>query len=312
MERLTLNPLLGILFLLYVGGFFLWEWLQLRKTAEGYPWQEALVSLAVMLVRRLLLIVGLGSLALLYYEFLYRLHLFDLSIASDKPLPALKLIALFLGVEFCYYWQHRCMHQCRWFWADHSVHPSPNRLVFLVAERLGWFSNLSGVMLFYTPLLLLGFTPQAVIAMFTFNLFYQFWLHTELIGKLGWFEYWFNTPSHHRVHHAANARYLDANYGGVLIIFDRLFGTFIEEKEPVVFGLVQPQLSRNPFTVALAEWKNIVRDVATHWRHPLRVLHYLFDVPGWSHDGSRLTSAMIKNGSSTGDGVTPLQAVELR
>jgi sterol desaturase/sphingolipid hydroxylase (fatty acid hydroxylase superfamily) len=291
-------------FAVYITGFVVWEWNRLRQTAGGYPWVEVRVSLVIMAMRRLLLLAGLGGITLSVYQVAYRLHWFDLTISRGDNLLLVKLLALFVGVEFCYYWQHRTMHQCRWLWADHSVHHSPNRLVVLVAERLGLFSSLTGAALFFLPLCVLGFPPTQVLAMVSFNLVYQFWLHTEQIGKLGWFEFFFNTPSHHRVHHAANARYLDANYGGVLILFDRLFGTFIEEDaaEPVRFGLVKPQVSRNPLTVALAEWRAMLGDVATHWRQPLRALHYLFNVPGWSHDGSRETSAAIKNNQAMGVG----------
>src|SRR5690606_23628431 len=131
-------------------------------------------------------------------------------------------------------------HEIRWLWATHAVHHSPNRMNFLTAERLGWTQNLSGAVLTLTPLLVIGFRAEDVLGMFALNLLYQYWLHTEMIGKLGWLEWIFNTPSHHRVHHGSNPQYLDANYGGILIIFDRLFGTFVEEKEKVVFGLVTP------------------------------------------------------------------------
>ena len=96
------------------------------------------------------------------------------------------------------------------------------------------------------------------------------------------------------MHHGTNARYLDANFGGILIVWDRLFGTFVEEaeEEPVIFGLLPPQLSRNPVVVALAEWRSLARDVAQNWRHPLRLWHYLFGAPGWSHDGSRQAMAI--------------------
>ncbi|HTQ99774.1 MAG TPA: sterol desaturase family protein, partial [Candidatus Acidoferrum sp.] len=279
-----------------VTGFIVWEWWKLRRTAGGYPWREALLSVAVALVRRVLLLLGGSAVTFAAYEYAWDYHWLHIPLSFNHMPGLLNGFLLFLSVEFIYYWQHRTMHQVRWFWTDHSVHHSPNRLVFLVAERLGWLSTISGIALFFAPLCLIGFPPRAVLGMVSFNLLYQFWLHTEQIGKLGWFEYLFNTPSHHRVHHAANPRYLDANYGGVLIIYDRLFGTFIEESadEPVVFGLVKPQTSSNPFVVALSEWRAMLMDALRNWRHPLWILGYLFNVPGWSHDGSRLTSAMIR------------------
>ncbi len=268
----------------------------LQQRSLAYPWREVWVSIAVAAGRRVLLTLLFGGINLAALNLFYQQRWFTLSLRNEAGVLWWRVLLLFLAVEFFYYWQHRCMHQVRWWWADHSVHHSPNRLVLLVAERLGWFTPLTGVVLFFAPLCLLGFSPLAVFTMVSFNLFYQFWLHTEAVGKLGWWEYVFNTPSHHRVHHAANPYYLDANYGGVLIVYDRLFGTFIEEtaEEPIVFGLVQPQYSINPFAVATQEWRSILRDVRQHWSSPQRLLGYIFGVPGWSHDGSRCTSAMLK------------------
>lgn len=289
---------LPLLLLLLVAGLLLWESHFLRTRNRPYPWREIGVSVAIAAIRRLLLLTLFGGIALAVLTAAHGFRLFDIVVLDEGRLAPWALLALFLGVEFCYYWQHRSMHQVRWWWADHSVHHSPNRLALLVAERLGWFTPIAGSIAFFIPLCLLGFSPRAVLAMVSLNLAYQFWLHTEAIGKLGWLEWIFNTPSHHRVHHAANPCYLDANYGGVLIIYDRLFGTFIEESAgtPVVFGLVTPQRSANPFVVATAEWRSILADAKRHWRSPALLLRYLFKAPGWSHDGSRLTSAMIKEG----------------
>lgn len=123
----------------------------------------------------------------------------------------------------------------------------------------------AGAAMFFTPLVWLGVRPEAVLAILSFNLMYQFWLHNTWMPKLGWLEYVFNTPSAHRVHHASNLDYLDANYGGVLIVFDRLFGTYVAERadEPCRFGLVTPTRSRNPFVVELEHWASLARDVAT-------------------------------------------------
>lgn len=294
------RQLYALLFLVLITGLFLWEAYFLRKRGSPYPWREIGVSVAIAAIRRLLLLAFFGGIALAVLSTVHRFRMFDLDLFTEDGFSPGLLLMLFLGVEFCYYWQHRSMHQVRWWWADHSVHHSPNQLVLLVAERLGWFTPVAGSLVFFVPLSLVGFSPRAVLTMVSLNLVYQFWLHTEAIGKLGWLEWIFNTPSHHRVHHAANPCYLDANYGGVLIIFDRLFGTFVEEsaETPVVFGLVTPQRSANPFVVATAEWRSILNDVRSYWHSPALLLRYLFKAPGWSHDGSRLTSAMIKNGLS--------------
>ena len=190
--------------------------------------------------------------------------------------------ALFVGQEFCYYWYHRAAHRVRWFWATHAVHHSSNEFNLGVAYRFGWTGRLAGNALFFVPMIWLGFAPRAVFATLALNLIYQFWLHAEWAPRLGWLEVVLNTPSHHRVHHASNARYIDANYGGVLIVFDRLFGTFIAERDdlPCRYGLVTPLISHNPIRIAFHEWLKLVGDLrrARSWRE---AAGYLFGPPGW-------------------------------
>ena len=204
-------------------------------------------------------------------------------------------LALFVGVEFFYYWFHRSSHVCRWFWATHVVHHTPERMVLSGALRLGWTGPLSGAFVFYVPLVLLGFSPQSVFIVLAVNLLYQFWLHTEMVPKLGVFEWLFNTPSHHRVHHARNREYLDANFGGVLIVFDRLFGSFVAEDAavPCDYGLVKPIGSDKVFRIAFGEWRQMGRDLlaADHWHD--RLCH-LFAAPGWQPDGLGPTTANIR------------------
>src|SRR5262245_37436568 len=202
----------------------------------------------------------------------------------DGPLA---LLLLFVGQEFCYYWYHRAAHRVRWFWCNHSVHHSPNELNLSAAYRIGMFGRLSGTPLFFVPLMWLGFHPKLVMQALTFNLLYQFWLHTTWIPKLGWLEGIVNTPSAHRVHHGANPEYLDANYGGVLMVFDRLFGTYRAERDdvPVRYGLVQPLTTSNPLKVEFNEWSRLARDL---WRaRSLRAaLGALFMPPSWRADGA--------------------------
>ena len=156
------------------------------------------------------------------------------------------ILLLFFSLEFFYYWYHRFSHTTRWFWNGHSPHHSPNQLNLSAAYRLGWFGRLTGSTLFFTPLVLLGFTPTVVLSALVLNLLYQFWLHADWFPRLGWLEGIFNTPSNHRVHHARNPEYLDANYGGVLVVFDRLFGTYIPERDdvPCDYGTVTPPSPR--------------------------------------------------------------------
>ena len=202
---------------------------------------------------------------------------------------------LFIGQEFCYYWYHRAAHRVRWFWCNHSVHHSPNQLNLSAAYRIGLFGRLSGSVLFFVPLMWIGFHPKLVLQMLTLNLLYQFWLHTTWIGKLGWLEGIVNTPSAHRVHHASNPEYLDANYGGVLMVFDRLFGTYRTERDdlPVRYGLVQPMTSHNPLKIEFREWGALARDL---WRaRTLRaLLGAIFMPPSWRADSAAPSRAGVQ------------------
>lgn len=169
----------------------------------------------------------------------------------------------FFVLEFFYYWQHRFSHTIRWLWTSHAVHHSPNEFTLPAAFRLGWTSTISGAWVVLLPMALMGFHPVIIAALLAINLRYQYFLHTEAVGKLGPLEWVLNTPSHHRVHHGSNPAYLDTNFGGVLIVFDRLFGTFAQERadEPVRYGLTKPLASNNPFVIAFHEWGNLVRDL---------------------------------------------------
>ena len=207
---------------------------------------------------------------------------------TTVPLGGVASVALlFVGQEFCYYWYHRAAHRVRWFWATHAVHHSPNEFNLGIAYRFGVTGRIAGNALFYVPLIWLGFAPQAVFATLSLNLIYQFWLHTEWIPKLGWLEYVLNTPSHHRVHHASNAQYIDRNYGGVLIVFDRLFGTFAEERAdlPCRYGLTTPMRSNNPLKIAFHEWLRMLSDLRGA-RSVREVALYLFGPPGWRPERS--------------------------
>lgn len=185
-------------------------------------------------------------------------RLFD--IAMDSPGA---WIGLFLGVELAYYVHHRAMHQVRWLWATHCVHHSATRMNLAAALRVGWFGPATGGVVFYLPLVLLGFPPLAVLGMLAGNLAYQFFLHAARAPGLGPLEWVLNTPRHHHVHHASNEACLDRNFGGVLILFDRLLGTYAAAPvgEPLRFGLhgaAGP--ARNPFAILLREWRGMAMD----------------------------------------------------
>ena len=205
------------------------------------------------------------------------------------------VLLLFIGQEFCYYWYHRAAHRVRWFWGNHAVHHSPNELNLSAAVRIGIFGRLTGTPLFFAPLIWLGFDVRTVFSVLTLNLLYQFWIHATWIPKLGWLEGIVNTPSAHRVHHAANTEYLDANYGGVLLVFDRMFGTYTPERDdlPCRYGLVHPLTSHNPLKVEFFEWISLGRDLARA-RSLRSVLGHLFKPPGWVPQGEGHTTAELR------------------
>ncbi|HMO80994.1 MAG TPA: sterol desaturase family protein [Pyrinomonadaceae bacterium] len=162
-------------------------------------------------------------------------------------------VILFFVDDLAYYWFHRISHETRLFWNFHVVHHSSRHFNLSVAVRQSWFSGMLH-WIFYAPIMLLGFTPWMFALMHGFNLIYQFWIHTKLIDKMGPLEYVLNTPSHHRVHHGVNDRYLDKNYAGVLIIWDRLFGSFVEEKEEPEYGITKQLDSYNPLWINTHGW----------------------------------------------------------
>ncbi|WP_071673389.1 sterol desaturase family protein [Nioella nitratireducens] len=196
-----------------------------------------------------------------------------------------------------YYWVHRFGHRIRWVWASHVNHHSSQHYNLTTALRQTWTYTFTFMMVVRAPLILLGFHPAMVLFVGGLNLIYQFWIHTEAIGKLPrWIEAVMNTPSHHRAHHGRNPRYLDCNYAGVFIIWDRMFGTFVPEmaEDRVDYGLVHNLGTFNPLRVAFHEWVGLFRDVTRKgltWRERLM---YAVAPPGWSHDGSRQTSDGIK------------------
>ncbi len=200
----------------------------------------------------------------------------------------------FLLDDFAYYVFHRSAHRVRWFWAGHVVHHSSQHYNLSTALRQTWTGFFAVSFIFRLPLFLL-FPPPMLFFCAGLNLIYQFWIHTEAVKRMpGWFEAVLNTPSHHRVHHGTNARYLDRNYAGVFIIWDRMFGSFEpeSEEERIHYGLVHNLGSFNLIWAAFHEWAGIIRDIwHAPWRHKLG---YLLREPGWSHDGSRDTSAMIR------------------
>ncbi|WP_298884116.1 sterol desaturase family protein [uncultured Bradyrhizobium sp.] len=242
---------------------------------ETHDWRESVASFGVALGQNVLRAAEAGFLAV-PFAFLYQHRLFDV----DQSDP-FALAGLFVGSEFLYYWQHRASHRIRWMWATHAVHHSTTRLNLTAAIRLGWTGNISGNFLFFLPLAWVGFHPFAIVTMLGINLLYQFFIHSDFTPRLGKLEWVLNTPSHHRVHHACNEPCLDRNYGGILIVFDRLFGTFAERPtdQPLRFGLVGGTPSLNPIRIALGEWIAMLAD-AWAARGAGAKLRALFGPPG--------------------------------
>lgn len=230
-----------------------------RRFQRPYPWQESLTSLGVGVGHQMTGIINLFVIQGLMGAYVWAHRVFTM------PDSWWTLGALFVLLEFFYYWYHRAAHEVNVMWATHSTHHSSNEMTLTASVRLGWTPFLSFSWVFFLPLVWLGFSVYSVFSMLSFSLLYQFWLHTRLIGKLGPLEGILNTPSAHRVHHASNEKFLDKNYGGFLVVFDRLFGTYAEEGEEseITYGLVHPNLSRNPFHVVFRHWRELLRTLLT-------------------------------------------------
>ncbi|GAB2788910.1 sterol desaturase family protein [Rhabdobacter roseus] len=260
----------------------------LQRHQDHYQTKDTVSSLSMGIGN---VVTGLVSKALVVgaLVLVYNYRLFELNRAAWWY-----WVALFLADDFSYYWFHRTSHGVRYFWASHVVHHSSQYYNLGTALRQTWTGELSGSFIFYLWMPLVGFHPIDVVLMQAISLLYQFWIHTETIYKLPRpIEFIFNTPAHHRVHHGSDVKYLDKNHAGILIIWDRLFGTFQEEEERPRYGLTTNLGTYNPIRIALHEWVDISKDVA---RAPsLKVaLGYLFGPPGWSHDGSRKTARQLQ------------------
>ncbi|WP_374591460.1 sterol desaturase family protein [Novosphingobium sp.] len=272
-------------FILLVLLEMVWAW---RKSPNSYEPRDTLTSLAMGLGST---VAGLLTAGLVGGAFLavYEHRLFEIGWVWWA------WIACFVLDDLAYYWFHRTAHRVRWFWASHVNHHSSQHYNLSTALRQTWTGTIAFGFIFRLPLLLVGFPPAMILFCAGLNLIYQFWFHTEAIDKCPrWFEAVFNTPSHHRVHHATNPLYLDRNYAGVFIVWDRMFGTFqpeLAEQRPH-YGIVKQLGSFNLLWVAFHEWIGIARDV---WNAPWgSKLGYLWRPPGWSHDASRDTSDAIR------------------
>lgn len=259
------------------------------RNSPTYELKDTAASLTMGLIN---LVQGIAFAALVWSSLVacYSVRLFDL------PFNVWTWAVLVFAEDFVYYWFHRLSHEHRIWWAAHVNHHSSQHYNLSTALRQTWTGNLAGTWALWLPLALIGFPPALIVFQKGVNLVYQFWIHTEQVRRLpAWFEAVMNTPSHHRVHHATNPRYLDRNYAGIFIIWDKLFGSFAPEDdaEPCRFGIVKNLGSFNPLRIAFHEWIDLGRDVlkAETWRDRLG---YLFGPPGWAPNGQGRTADVIR------------------
>jgi len=260
------------------------------KNIKSYTAKDAFSSIAMGLGNVFIGFVSkLFVFAALYYVY-ENLRIFTI------PITWWSFIILFFLDDFSYYWFHRTSHENRFFWASHVVHHSSKHYNLSTALRQTWTGSFYSF-IFWLWLPLIGFHPGIIIFQMSISLLYQFWIHTELIQKTPkWIEFFFNTPSHHRVHHGSNPIYLDRNHAGILIIWDKLFGTFQPElkSEKVKYGLVVNIKTYNPIFIAFNEWGALFKDLNTKNISVKNRIRYLYKPPGWKHDGTGKLSTDLK------------------
>lgn len=253
-----------------------------KEKIKTYETKDAFASIAM----------GLGNVALGFFSkiivLLAFMFIYDNFRLFTIPFAWWSFVLLIFVDDFSYYWFHRISHLCRLFWASHIVHHSSQKYNLSTALRQTWSGGFYSFV-FWLWLPLIGFHPGMIILQMSISLLYQFWIHTEAIDKMPkWFESVMNTPSHHRVHHGSNPLYLDRNHAGILIIWDKLFGTFQPEleEERVIYGLTSNINTFNPIKIAFHEWIAMFKDVFSGKKTYLSRLKYLVKPPGWKHDGS--------------------------
>lgn len=262
-----------------------------KQNIKTYETKDAFSSIA-MGIGNVLIGFASKAIVLLALFFIYEhLRVFTM------PIVWWSFILLFFVDDFSYYWFHRISHECRLFWASHVVHHSSQHYNLSTALRQTWSGSFYSFV-FWLWIPLLGFHPAMILFQMSVSLLYQFWIHTETINKMPkWFEAVFNTPSHHRVHHGSNPIYLDRNHAGILIIWDKFFGTFQPElkEEKVNYGLTSNINTYNPIYIAFHEWAALGKDAFTGRKSWRDRFHYLIKPPGWKHDGSGKISDDLRN-----------------
>lgn len=260
-----------------------------------YTWKDTATNLFLMLGNSLIdLVIRSMYVAILLYFFNHQFFAFTN--------PIVYWIMLVILEDFLYYWLHRFDHEVRFFWAVHVTHHSSDKMNFSVGFRSSLFQPLYRF-IYFIPLAMMGFHPVDIVFVFAATQIWGIFVHTELINRMGFLEYFLVTPSHHRVHHASNALYLDKNMGMFLIIWDKLFGTFQPEVaapqyQPIRYGLTKPLEKESPVNIVFHEWAAIRDDLKRPDIGLKEKWWYLFGPPGWSHDGSRLTSEQLRQQES--------------
>lgn len=254
------NNTITLIFLVTVAVCVLTEIGYRKKTKKAYDFAALRATLFIMLSYGISKALTIGMISSVLFA-AYSVSPIKLAV-TDLSDWRTWLVGFFL-VELAYYWQHRFSHTIRWMWASHAVHHSPTELVLPAAFRLSWTSTFSGAWLVFVPVAFLGIHPIVIGSLLTINLRYQFFLHTEHLGKLGPLEWVFNTPTNHGVHHSSQRQYLDKNFGGILVIYDHLFGTYAakDSKTKLRYGLGKSITTNNPITIVLYEWKRLFSDV---------------------------------------------------
>jgi sterol desaturase/sphingolipid hydroxylase (fatty acid hydroxylase superfamily) len=258
-------------------------WFSYRESKHLFEIKDTWSSLAMGIGN---VLTGFVTKAMIFglFTFLYQFRIFTLDAGTWWY-----WVLLFFADDFSYYWFHRTAHNVNWFWASHVVHHSSQHYNLAAALRQTWTGNATGSFLFWAWMPLVGFHPLWILFMQQVSLIYQFWIHTETVHHCPrWVEFIFNTPSHHRVHHGSDLKYLDKNHAGILIIWDRMFGTFQPEEERPVYGLTRNINSFNPFVIAFKTWGELFHK-AIHSGSLRNGMNYFIKPPGWSHDGSSLT-----------------------
>lgn len=288
MSNLLYFAIPAFVVLIALEAFFAW-----RRQQKVYETKDTLACLAMGAGN--VVIATLFKLFVLWLMFLLwqNLRLFNIPYEGLALLWVIPL--LIICEDFCYYWFHRLHHETRIGWAAHVNHHSSQRFNLAVALRQSWTTPITGFV-FWLPLPLIGFHPLLVLLAQSISLIYQFWIHTESIKTLGVLERIFNTPSHHRVHHGSNPQYIDKNYAGIFIVWDKLFNSFEPEQEPVRYGLTKNLTTFNPLKIASHEWISLGQDIVGTLSHRER-WQFLWRRPGW-HPNIRANDSAISDAAS--------------